>query len=162
MTKTAATEIGRDTAERMRTMMDATEFGRRAREAAYTLVGLGVMGAQRANVATKQAVTKLGVDDSSIDLGSLRAKTKDFSGVARRQLSLADDLLEGAIARIEEALSPLEVRLPGRAKDTVAKVREVAGELHTQVRTKVAGDGTTSDDVTTEPAKANGRAKSSE
>jgi hypothetical protein len=162
MTKTAATEIGRDTAERVRTMMDASEFGRRAREAAYTIVGLGVMGAQRANVATKQAVTKLGVDDPSIDLGSLRAKTKDFSGVARRQLSIADDLLEGAIARIEEALSPLEIHLPGRAKDTVAKVREVAGELHTQVRTMVAGDQSDAEPATKEPAKANGRTKTTE
>lgn len=160
MTKTAATELGREAAERARASLDATEFGRRARDAAYTLVGLGVMGAQRANAATRDAARKIGREDVSIDLDALRAKTKDLSSVARRQLTMADEVVGGALARIEEALSPLEVRLPGAARETVGRVREAGKELHAQVRAIVAGEQpATSTATSTSTASSTHKAK---
>jgi hypothetical protein len=138
-TTSPALELGRDAAERLRAAMEQSDLARKARDAAYTLVGLGVMGAQRANVATRQAVARLGVDDTAIDLEALRGKTKDLSTTARRQFLAADEVLEGALARIEEALSPLEGKLPGSARETVDRVKVAGRELHAQVRTLVAG-----------------------
>jgi hypothetical protein len=141
-TKTTATQVGRDTADRLRESVAANEFAQKAKDAAYTIVGLGVMGAQRATIASKQAAKQLGLDQSAggIDLDSLRSKTGDAKEMARRQFSKADDVLGGALSRIEEALAPLEEKLPDSAKVTVTKVREAGKGFHDQVRTRVAGE----------------------
>jgi len=140
-TKTTATQVGRDTTDKFRESMAANEFAQKAKDAAYTLVGLGVMGAQKATVATKGAAKQLGGDDASgFDLDGLRSRTEHAKAVALRQLTKADEILEGAMARIEEALAPLEDRLPDNAKDTVSKVREAGKGLHAQVRTRVVGE----------------------
>ena len=57
---------------------------------------------------------------------------------ARRQLSKVDEVVGGAIARIEEALAPLEDRLPAPAKETVQKVRDAGKGLHAKVQVKIA------------------------
>ncbi len=139
-TKTTATQVGRDTTERVREQMSSSELTQKAKDAAYTIVGLGVMGAQRATAATKQATKQLGGDGtpSSIDLDALRAKSKDASVVARRQLTKADEVLAAALARIEEAFAPIEERLPDAARDAVQKLRDASKEIHAQVRTRVA------------------------
>ncbi len=160
MTKTAATDLGREKAERAFESLGSSELGRRAREAAYTLVGLGVMGAQRANAATRDAVRRLGGDDATLDLANLRAKTKDLSESARRQFSTADDVLGGALARIEEALSPLGAHLPGAARDTVEKVRDAGRELHSQVRSLVVGEQASTASEPDTDTKADTAAKS--
>jgi hypothetical protein len=141
-TKTTATQVGRDATERVREQMTSSEFAQKAKEAAYTIVGLGVMGAQKATAATKQASKQLGVDGAptTLDLETLRARSKDATVHARRQLSKADEVLSGALARIEEAFAPIEERLPDAARDAVQRLREAGKELHTQVRTRVAGE----------------------
>jgi hypothetical protein len=156
MDKGAATEIGRDAAEKVRSTMNSPEFAQTIKDAAYTIVGFGVMGAQRATAATKQAVSKFGSDDTSIrlDFDGLRFKTMDVAAAARRQLSAADEIVEGALARLEEAFAPLEERLPAQARETVSKMRGAGRDLHAQVRTLVAGtdDADESDDTDTDAA----------
>lgn len=150
-----ALELGRDTAERLREAFEQSDLGRRARDAAYTVVGLGVMGAQRANVATRQAFSRLGSDEPrGLDVDALRTKTKDLSETARKQFLAADGLVQGAISRIEEALSPLEVKLPGSARETVDRARAAGRELHAQVRTLVAGADDSAADGATEDTGA--------
>jgi hypothetical protein len=141
-TRTTATQVGRDAAGKVRESVAQHELAQKARDAAYTVVGLGVMGAQKATAATKQAATKLRGEDapSTLDVDALRARTKDATEAARRHFSKVDEVLVGAIARLEDALSPIEERLPGAAKDTVQKAKGVGKELHAQVRDKVAGE----------------------
>jgi hypothetical protein len=139
MDKGAATEAGRDAAEKVRDAVGSSEIAQKAKDAAYTLVGLGVMGAQRATAATKQAVGLLGSDDKSktikIDVDGIRFKTKDMAELARRQLSVADELVEGALSRIEEAFSPIEEWLPASARETVVKVRGAGRAASSPART---------------------------
>jgi hypothetical protein len=141
-TKTTATQVGRDTADKVRESMATNELAQKAKDAAYTLVGLGVMGAQRATTATKQAAQQFRGDDASrpLDVDTLRAKTKDATDAARRQFTKVDDVLGGAIARLEEAFAPLEERLPAPAKETVQKIKVTGKELHAKVTVKVAGE----------------------
>ena len=141
-TKTTATQVGRDTTDKLRESMATSEFTQKAKDAAYTIVGLGVMGAQKATAATKQATKQFSSGDTStvIDFGSLRLKTKDASAAALRHLTKADGVVEGALARIEEAFAPIEERLPGAAKDTVSRFKATGKELHAQVKTKVSGE----------------------
>jgi hypothetical protein len=146
MDKDTATAVGRDAADKVRATMGSAEFAQKAKEAAYTIVGLGVMGAQRATAATKQAVGKLGSDDSiRLDFDSIRFNAKDVAAAARRQLSAADEIIEGALARIEEAFAPVEEWLPTQARETVSKMRGAGRDLHAQVRTLVAGDDSSDD-----------------
>jgi len=141
-TKTKATQVGRETADRIRESMASNDLATKAKDAAYTLVGLGVMGAQKATAATKSAASKIGVDDAtkSLDVDAIKARTEDAKTAARRQLTKADDVLGDALARVEEAFAPLEERLPDPAKDTVVRFREASKGLHAHVRTRLSID----------------------
>jgi hypothetical protein len=139
-TKTTATQVGRDTTEKLRETMSTNEFAKRATDAAYTVVGLGVMGAQKASAATKQAAKQFGSDSpgTKLDFDALLAKTKDATAAAVRNLTKADGIVEGALSRIEDAFAPIEEHLPNAARETVQKFRDAGKELHTQVRSKVS------------------------
>jgi mannitol-1-phosphate/altronate dehydrogenase len=152
--KTTATQVGRDTTEKLRESMSTNEFAKRATDAAYTVVGLGVMGAQRATAATKQAAKQFGTDGpgTKLDFDALFAKTKDATVTAMRSLSKADGIVEGAIARIEEAFAPIEEHLPEAARETVQKFRGAGKEIHAQVRTKVS-EITPTTDASSTPSK---------
>jgi hypothetical protein len=141
-TKTSATQVGRDATDKVRESMATNELAQKAKDAAYTLVGLGVMGAQRATMATKQVAQQFRGDDASskIDVDALRAKTKDASDAARRQFSKVDEVFGGAIARLEDAIAPLEERLPAPAKETVQKVKVAGKGLHAKVQVRVVGE----------------------
>jgi mannitol-1-phosphate/altronate dehydrogenase len=139
-TKTTATQIGRDSTEKLRESMSTNEFAKRATDAAYTVVGLGVMGAQKASAATKQAAKQFSSDGpgTKLDFDALFAKTKDATATAMRSLTKADGIIEGALTRIEEAFAPIEEYLPEAARETVQKFRGAGKEIHDQVRTKVS------------------------
>jgi hypothetical protein len=141
-TKSTATQVGRDATDKVRESMATNELAKKAKDAAYTLVGLGVMGAQRATLATKQATQQLRGDDaaSPLDVDALRTKTKDATDAARRHFTKVDEVFGGAIARLEDALSPIEERLPAPAKETVQKVKVVGKQLHAKVQVRVAGE----------------------
>jgi hypothetical protein len=149
-TKNTAHDVGRDAADKVRDAVSASPVAKKAKDAAYTMVGLGVMGAQKANVATKQVTKRFGAEDAgSIDLDSLRGRADDAKEMARRQFTKVDTIFGDAIARIEEAFAPIEDRLPDQAKDTVGKVREAGKGLHTQVRTRVTGESADAHRATT-------------
>ena len=140
-TKATATQVGKAAAGKVRDSVASNELAQKAKDAAYTIVGLGVMGAQKATAAGKQAATKLRRDDATnLDVDALKAKTKDATDVARKQFTRVDGVLTGAIAKLEEAFAPLEDRLPSAAKDTVQKAKAAGTGLHAPVRVKVAGE----------------------
>jgi hypothetical protein len=141
-TKATASQVGRDAADKVRDSVAGNELAQKAKDAVYTIVGLGVMGAQRATSAGKQAAKQLRRDDaaSGLDVDALRTKTKDATVAARQQFVKVDEVLTGAIARIEEAFAPIEERLPPAAKDTVQKAKVAGKGLHAQVRVKVVGE----------------------
>lgn len=143
--KTTATQVGRDAADKVRESVSSNELAQKAKDAAYTIVGLGVMGAQRATMTTKQVATKLRRDDASspIDVDALRAKTKDATVAARRHMTKGNEVVGGALARIEEAFAPLEERLPAPAKETVQKVKVAGKDLHAKVQVRLAPEPTT-------------------
>lgn len=154
-TKTTATQVGRDSTEKLRESMSTNEFAKRATDAAYTVVGLGVMGAQRATAATKQAAKQFNADGpgTKLDFDALLAKTKDATANAVRSLSKADGIFEGAISRIEEALAPIEEFLPSAARETVQKFRGAGKDIHAQVRSKVSEITPTNDAASTTTKK---------
>ena len=123
-TRTNAKQVGRDSTEKLRESMSTNEFAKRATDAAYTVVGLGVMGAQRATAATKHAAKQFGTDGpgTKLDFDALLERTKDATANVVRGLTKADGIFEGAVARIEVALAPIEEHLPAAARESVQKL----------------------------------------
>jgi mannitol-1-phosphate/altronate dehydrogenase len=161
-TKTTATQIGRDTTEKLRESMSTNEFAKRATDAAYTIVGLGVMGAQKATAATKQATKQFGSDapGTKLDFDAILSKTKDATAAAVRSLSKADGVVEGALSRIEDAFAPIEEFLPDAARETVQKFRGAGKEIHAQVRSKVNEITPTADAPTTDAPSTTSKKRS--
>jgi len=108
----------------------------KVKEAGYTVVGLGVMGAQK--VAEK---SKALLDRSPVDVNQAVDQAKDqmkkVQNVAARSAVKVDDAAGKAVAKIEAATKPLEEKLPSSARTVVDKTRSTSKDLHDQFRTKV-------------------------
>lgn len=106
------------------------EISKTARDAAYVVVGLGVLGFQRAQVRRQELSKRLAEPRAQVEdkLGDVRGEfTKRVKGV--------DDRVEEAIARFEASLVPLEQRLPAQARALVEQARTQAREARQQLRT---------------------------
>ncbi len=99
-----------------------------ARDAAYVVVGLGVLGLQKAQVQRVGLTNKLGSDHGLEErISELRANLR--SGVTH-----VDEIVERAFEFVESALAPLEEQLPSTARDLAHKTRSQAREVHSQIR----------------------------
>jgi hypothetical protein len=99
-----------------------------ARDAVYVAVGLGVLGLQKAQLQRSDlSDTKIG--DRSLEDLLQEARTALHAGV--HQL---DEIVEAAIACIENTFQPLEEQLPSPAKEVAGRAHDQARELRGQVR----------------------------
>jgi len=102
-----------------------------ARDAAYVVVGLGVLGVQKAQVQRVELTNKygqdLGLDERLTDLRSAL-----YAGV--RQV---DEIVESAFTFVESALEPLEEQLPAGAREIAQKARVQARGVRSQIRDAV-------------------------
>ena len=109
------------------------EITKTARDAAYVVVGLGVLGVQRAQVR-RQELVKL--------LAEPKAQVEDAIGEVRGQITksvkVVDDAVEQAIGRIEASFEPLEQRLPAQAQTLVKQAKTQARDARQQIRTRLA------------------------
>jgi hypothetical protein len=106
----------------------ATEAATLARDAVYVALGLAVLGLQKAQVQRNELGDKMAGDRSLEELAA-EARTALHAGV--RQL---DEIVETAIACIENTFQPLEEQLPSPAKEVAGRAHEQARELRGQVR----------------------------
>jgi hypothetical protein len=102
----------------------ATEVARRARDAAYVAVGLGVLGLQRV-----QAVRHDLVRQDRVDEGVARLR----SGLAAGSHQLGE-WLDGTVSLVSSQLAPLGAQLPEPARDLADKARIRLSEVGTQLR----------------------------
>ncbi|MDR3650635.1 MAG: hypothetical protein P4L20_16205 [Acidimicrobiales bacterium] len=105
------------------------EITKTARDAAYVVVGLGVLGFQRAQVRRQELQKRLFEPRSPIQghLGDVRG------GVTKRVKDV-DEAVEQVIGRIEATLVPIEDRLPVPARDLVKQAHAQAREVRQQLR----------------------------
>ncbi len=107
------------------------EVTKLARDAAYVVVGLGVLGVQRAQVQRQELHGRIGNDLGIEDrLAGIRAQLA-------QQVHQIDELLEGAVHFVESSLEPLEDQLPPAARDLARKAHQQAREVRTQIRGRV-------------------------
>ena len=105
------------------------EITKTARDAAYVVVGLGVLGFQRAQVRRQELQKRMAEPRGQIEdrLGEVRTK------VTKRAKDV-DDAVEQVIVRIEASLEPFEDRLPDPARDLVKQAHAQAREARQQLR----------------------------
>jgi hypothetical protein len=105
------------------------EIANAARDVAYVVVGLGVLGFQRAQVRRHELTQRL---------AEPRAQVEDRLMEAREQLArrvkLVDSKVDDAITRIESTLEPIEQLLPPQARDLVQQAHAQVREAHQQLR----------------------------
>ncbi len=110
-------------------LKDVTEeIAKTARDTAYVVVGLGVLGFQRAQVRRQELYKRL---------AEPRSRVEDTLKVARSELSKrtkdVDGKVEAVIDRIEASLEPIEDRLPAPARDLVKQAHSQAREVRQQL-----------------------------
>jgi hypothetical protein len=136
---------GREAAAKVRDFAATNPTAKRAKDAIYTIVGLGVIGAQKINVAAKAARTKV---DETVDTEGLNAAVKnttadinaavkntsaDITSSVKRTAATVDAKVNEVIAMAEAIVTPYEEKLPTAAREVAAKVRAVS----TAARAKV-------------------------
>jgi hypothetical protein len=104
---------------------DFTEF---ARDAAYVVIGLGVLGFQKAQVQRVELTNKL-TGDLNLDERLAEVRTAVATGVQQ-----IDGLVEGAANFVESTLQPLEEQLPPLARELAQKAHAQAREVRAQIR----------------------------
>ena len=104
-----ASTLGRETATKVRAFASTNEAAKKAKDALYTLVGLGVIGAQKINVAAKAARTKV---DETVDTDGLNAAVKsstaDITAAVKRTAATVDAKVNEVIAMAEAIVTPYE------------------------------------------------------
>jgi hypothetical protein len=108
------------------------EITKTARDAAYVVVGLGVLGFQRAQVRRQDLQKRFAEPRVQIQdrLGGVR-------GEVSKRVKEADGAVEHVIGRIESTLLPIEDRLPEPARDLVKQMHTQAREVRHQVRRRL-------------------------
>ena len=102
------------------------ELVTRARDAAYTAVGLGILGFQRLQVRRHDLAHRLTTEGGG-PADELRAVLS--SGA--RQL---DGWMEGTLALVDAGLQPIEGQLPPAARELVVRGRALGSHLHHWVK----------------------------
>jgi nitrogen fixation/metabolism regulation signal transduction histidine kinase len=106
------------------------EITKAVRDAAYVVVGLGVLGVQRAQVRRHELVKRLAEPRTQIE-GALGEARGEFT----KRVKEVDTAVEEVIGRLEATLEPIEGRLPAQARDLVKQARTQAREARQQLRT---------------------------
>ena len=105
------------------------EITKTVRDAAYVVVGLGVLGFQKAQVR-RQEIQKRLVEPRT----QLEGRLGDVRGELTKRVKEVDDAFEQVFVRIETSLTPIEERLPEPARDLVKQAHTQAREARQQLR----------------------------
>jgi len=102
-----------------------------ARDAAYVVVGLGVLGLQRAQVHRVELRNKLGTDLS------LEDRLREVRETMVTSIQQIDEIVEGMVRFVETTLEPIEEQLPQTAREMAQRAHEQAQEIRAQIRERV-------------------------
>lgn len=106
-----------------------------ARDAAYVLVGLGVLGFQQAQLRRRELLKLLSQPGTQFDdrIGAVQGRLQDVRDELNKRAQDMDEKVEDAIERIETSFEPLTERLPEPARDLVKQASTQAKEARVQI-----------------------------
>jgi hypothetical protein len=105
------------------------EITKAARDTAYVVVGLGVLGVQRAQVRRRELARRLADPRTQIETRFFEAK-----GEFTKRVLEVDSAVEQVIEKLESTLEPIEGRLPTQARQVVKQAHSQAREARQQLR----------------------------
>ena len=105
---------------------DVTKLVEAARDAAYTLVGFGVLAIQRAQVQRREFADSIGER-----FGANRMQVEELIASFEARLTSFDDAIE---ARLDEIVGKVGPKLPEQAETALNQVHSVAKSARRQVR----------------------------
>jgi hypothetical protein len=106
------------------------ELAGRARDAAYTAVGLGILGFQRLQVRRHALAQRLS-DEPGAAPGGPFGELRVVLASGARQL---DGWMEEALSLVDAGVAPIEDQLPPVARAVVSRGRALGSHLHEIVR----------------------------
>jgi len=141
------TRIGREAAGKAKAFVETNEAAKKATDAFYTLVGLGVIGVQKATKATKKVSDTV---DANVTDGTdnVKKKVADVSSSLKDAASKVDGKVDAALKSLDNLVAPYQEKLPESAKAAVKKAREATDALRSVLKDKLLNedDKSTSDD----------------
>ena len=117
----------------------------KAKDAAYVVVGAGVMGFQQAQVQRQEFGKRLAEPRKSV-VERIESVRSDVTGAILALDINVDQLferVETAIERMEQTIAPLENKLPSPARDLSQQARSQAKAARAQVRSFIPASGST-------------------
>ncbi|MGD9999841.1 MAG: hypothetical protein AB7L17_19495 [Ilumatobacteraceae bacterium] len=115
----------------------ATKLAGIARDAAYVVIGFGVLTVQQAQVRRRELVDSLSERSVVRQLGITREQIEDLVHKVEHRLATLDDRLMGLESRIDAAVESTVERLPEQAGQLVDQAHQVAKAARKQVRAMV-------------------------
>ncbi len=132
---------------RLPELKDVTDgITRAARDATYVVVGLGVLGFQRAQVRRQELQRRLSdprekfegrLSDVQGRLSEVQGRLNEARGELAKPIQVIDDTIEQVIGRVEASFEPIEERLPAQAREIVEQVRSYSRDARQQIRSIV-------------------------
>jgi hypothetical protein len=112
-------------------MFDVTK---NLKDAAYVVIGLGVIGYQQAQAQTKEARARLLDQRSKLDkqVDETRAQLNKIAKDVETRFEPVRETVEGRLDTLQE-------RLPERAKELVGQARQAAQQAEANLRSRLNG-----------------------
>lgn len=115
----------------------ATKIAGIARDAAYVVIGFGVLTVQQAQVRRRELVDTL-TDNATIQkLGVTRTQIEELVTGLEDRLSKLDERFDAVESRIDAAVDSAVERLPQQAGSLVGQAHEIAKAARKQVRSLI-------------------------
>lgn len=124
---TDITTLRKEITTKAREFVTTHPAAKKAQEAVFTAVGLGVTSTQRATKAVRQAPSAVSIDTDGVH-ESVRKAASDVAATLRK----------GA-ARLDSAIAPIEHKLPSALRDLSKAARDLG--QHFAPTAKDAGEG---------------------
>ncbi len=122
--------MGREAAAKVREFAATNSAAKKAKDAIYTIVGLGVIGAQKINVAAKAARTKV---DETVDTEGLNAAVKsttaDINAAVKSTTADINAAVKNTTADINAAVKNTSADITSAVKRTAATVDAKVNEV---------------------------------
>ncbi len=144
-----ATTIGREATAKARAFAETNPVAKKAKDVVFTAIGAGVLGAQKATASFKSV-------QDNLDTDGLKASLSEATTSIKRQVAWMDGQIVKTIKTIDEAVAPLEQKLPVAVRDAATKARDARSKAHTMFVAKVSAPN---DEADVAPVKATKAAK---
>jgi hypothetical protein len=138
---TLATTLGRDASDKLRSFAETSPVAHRAKDAVYTIVGLGVMSVQKINIATHKVTDSdlaNTVDERTQQVvGNAKKSATDGVATLRNVAERVSERFDNVVTAVDFLIAPYEEKLPHSLRNVSAKARSIANEAHGLVKSKI-------------------------